>query len=664
MNNILPALFTAGLLTAAPLPFQRIVIYKNGVALYERSGLIKPGEPAVLEFRADDLDDVLKSLLLDAPGGVARLRYEFRDPRHPASLPEKLAIAPQQPLAVFLDQWRGARLEMDYRGNAAAGLIVSGRVAPLPNQGQKQELTLLLDSGALAVFDLDAASGVRFSDPRLQRQLAAALAQMADNLVPDRRLLHIDLAGTGERRLTARYLAPAPVWKSTYRLLLPEAGDATLEGWAIVENTTGEDWNRVSLSVVSGKPVSFLTRLLEARYVQRQEVDLPGIEPVAPQIHPGAMQGEKAQDQARAERFLALEGTPAPRAAAAGGLSAGRIRREAVPATGLSTVEPAAEARDAGELFEYSFSTPVSARAGESLLLPFFQGRIAARKLLIYADRSQPNPRHAAEITNSTGNTLDGGPMTIYHSSGYAGEALVETFKKGEKRLVSYAVDQAVRVTTTQESGHQVIRTLKAGRGLLTTRSTLERTTVYTVSNADAIEKTLLVEHAATPRWKLLRPQPIETTTDAYRFSMQLPAQSGGKLAVVEELEVESSVELTSLTPDVLLTYVRNRALSAAARAQLETVAAKKREIAGVDAEQRNLETELRDLGSEQERLRQNINTLRSVAGQQEQVNRYAAELAKGDVRIAQLRHRQAELRKRRRSLETELNDLIEKLEF
>ncbi|MGQ9916613.1 MAG: hypothetical protein ACUVS7_04270 [Bryobacteraceae bacterium] len=653
MKDILSALFTAGLLTAAPLPFQRIVVYKNGVALYERSGLIKPGEPAVLEFRADDLDDVLKSLLLDAPGGVARLRYEFRDPRHPATLPEKLAIAPQQPLAVFLDQWRGARLEMDYRGNAAAGRIVSGRVAALPNQGQKQELTLLLDSGALAVFDLDAASGVRFSDPRLQRQLAAALTQMAGNLVPDRRLVHVDLAGTGERRVTARYLAPAPVWKCTYRLLLPDSGDAALEGWAIVENTTGEDWNQVSLSVVSGKPVSFLTRLLEARYVQRREVDLPGLEPVAPQLHADAVD---SREKPAPKSFAQRRAVP---------LTKGGIAAPAAPAPmELSAVTPAVEGREAGELFEYSFSTPVSARQGESLLLPFFQGRIAARKLLIYADRSQANPRHAAEITNSTGKTLDGGPITVYHSSGYSGEAMMDVLKRDEKRLVSYAVDQAVRVTTTQESGQQVIRTLKAGRGLLTTRSTLERTTVYAVSNADAIEKTLLVEHGATPRWKLLRPQPIETTTDAYRFSMQLPAQGGGKLTVVEELEVESSVELTSLTPDVLLTYVRNRALSAAARAQLETVAAKKREIAGVDAEQRNLETELRDLGSEQERLRQNINTLRNVAGQLEQVNRCAAELAKGDVRIAQLRDRQAELRKRRRLLETEVNDLIEKLEF
>lgn len=656
MRSTLLALLAAGLLQASPLPVKRVVVYKNGVAFYERSGPVRSGEAAALDFRAAEVDDVLKSLVLEAPGGVARVRYDFTDPLRPGALPPRLQIAAQQPLVVLLDQWRGARLEMQYRGGPVSGVIVSGRLAPLPNQGQKQELTLLLDSGALAIYDLDAASGFRFADAQHQKQLSDALARMARDLVPDRRTIFIDLAGSGERRVTARYLAPAPVWKSTYRLLLPDMGEATLEGWAIVENATGEDWNQVALSVVSGKPVSFLTRLLEARYVQRKEVDLPGIEPAAPQVHAGAMTAEAKSGAAPAGRkvLVPLRGKPDAALAAA----------PAPMEMEMSTVEPSAEAREAGEFFEYSFSTPVNARAGESLLLPFFQGRIAARKLLIYADRSQANPRHAAELINSTGKTLDGGPITVYHSSGYSGEAMMEVLKNGEKRLISYAVDQAVRVTTNFESGEETIRSLKASRGVLTTRTAIQRTTAYTVFNADAKEKTMLIEHAALQGWKLLKPKADETTPASYRFSVALPAQGSAKLAVVEEREVESSTAVASLTPDILVRYIQNRALGAAARQQLETVAARKREIAEADSELRRAETELRDLSTEQERLRQNINTLRNVAGQQEMVNRYAAELAKDDVRIAQLRDRLSELRRRKATLENELNALIEKLEF
>ncbi|MGC8883923.1 MAG: hypothetical protein ACP5UT_13900 [Bryobacteraceae bacterium] len=664
MKSLLAGLLAAALAQAATLPVRRVVVYKNGVAFYERSGAVKAGEPVALDLRSNEVDDVLKSLLIEAPGGVARIRYEFLDPlRMQSQVLQRMRGAAGLPLARLLDQWRGARIEMTYRGQPLAGLIVSGRLAATPNGGEKQELTLMLDSGAFAVVDLDAASGLRFSEPRLQRQLADALAAVAQELSPDRRTLYIDFTGAGESQLTVRYLAPAPVWKSTYRLLLPDSGEATLEGWAIVENATGEDWNQVSLSVVSGRPVSFITRLLPARYVERREVNLPGIAAVAPLIHPGAVAGGMlgalpAQEQPAARGAQRPLRMAVPLDATAEGKAAAPAPLE------LSTVEPAAEGRQAGELFEYNFSTPVNARAGESLLLPFFQGRIAARRLLLYADRSQPNPRLAAEITNISGKTLDGGTVTVYHPSGYSGEALMEELKKGEKRLISYAVDPSVRVTTKFDSEESILRGYQARRGVLITRTAARRTTVYTAINTEQKDKLLMVEHPAAQGWKLVSPKAEETTPDGWRFTLKLPPQGAAKLAIAEERELESSTTISSLTPDVLAEYLQNRTLTPAARQQLETLAVKKREIAQTDSELRQTEAEIRDISSEQDRLRQNISTLRNLAGQQEQVNRYAAELAKGDARIVELRERLNQLRRRKATLENELNALIEKIEF
>ena len=655
MNPTVPAIVAAaGLLQVSALPVRRVIVYKNGVAYYERSGAVKPGEAAALDFKAAELDDVLKSLVLEAPGGIARVRYEFREPAARKAKEAGVQLGPQQPLAVLLDQWRGARVEMNYRGQPVSGVIVSGRLAPLPDKGQKQELTLMSDSGELGVYDLDAASGIRLSEPRLQRQLADALAAIAKERSPDRSTLWIDLSGSGEQRVTARYLAPAPVWKSAYRLLLPGSGEATLEGWAIVENATGEDWEQVSLSVVSGKPVSFLTRLSDPRFIQRKEAELPGIEPAAPQLHAGAMAAEEKAAAAPASRQRVMS----PIRGRVDVLEAAAAPME------MSSVEPQTQAREAGELFEYNFSTPVSAKKGEALLLPFFQGKIAARKLVLYSDRSAVHPRHAAEITNTSGKTLDGGPITVYSEAGYAGEALVETLKDGEKRLISYAVDQGTRITTNFESGEESIRSIRASRGVLVTRTAVQRTTVYTASNADAKEKTLLVEHPVTPGWKLISPKAEQTTPNSWRFAAKLPAKGGAKLAVVEEHEVESSTSVSSLTPDVLVRYVRSRTVSPAARQQLEAVIAKKREISETDNQLQLAEKEIKETAAEQERLRQNINTLRNVAGQQEQVNRYAAELARTDARIAELQSRRAGLRARLAELEIELNALIEKLEF
>ena len=659
MKKIVAVALAASMVQAADLPVTRVIVYKNGVAYYERSGEVKPGEPGRLDFKATEMDDVLKSLVLDAPGGVARVRYELSEPLQKKLADQGIQIGAQQPLAVLLDQWRGARVELKYRGEALAGTVVSGRVAPLPQQGQKQELTLLADSGDLRVLDLDAAAGIRLSDPRLQQQLVDALAAMAQSRSRDKRAVFVDSLGQGPQKLTARYLAPAPVWKSSYRLVLPDSGDATLEGWAIVDNATGEDWNNVDLTVVSGKPVSFISKLYDVKYVQRQEAVLPGEQPAAPELYDTAL-GRADRNEVRAK---AAGGMRQLRAAATESLAAPAAAPPPAPMM-LSAVEPGTEAREAGELFEYRFSRPVTAKKGESLLLPFVQQKIGARKLLIYSDRGQANPRNAAEIDNITGKTLDGGPITVYHSGGYSGEALMETLKAGEKRLVSYSVDQATRVTTNFESGSQTIRSFKANRGILVTRTVVETTTTYTADNADAKEKTLVIEHPVDPGQKLIRPKADETTPSKYRFSLKLPARATQKLAVVEEREIENSLMISSLTPDALFTYIQSKNLPAAAKTQLEAVLAKKRQVADADSETRRVEAEMNEINRDQDRLRQNINSLNRVAGQQEQVNRYASELAKGDARLAQFRDRQAGLRKTRAALETELNALIEKLQF
>ncbi|MBI5282783.1 MAG: hypothetical protein HY858_13945 [Candidatus Solibacter usitatus] len=660
MRQAVAVMLAAAVMQAAEIPVTRVVLYKNGVAYYERTGQVQAGEAARLDFKAAEMDDVLKSLVVDAGGaGVARVRYELSEPLQRKLAEQGIQIPAQAALAPLLDQWKGARIEMKYRGEALAGTIVSGRLAPLANQAQRQELTLVAEGGELRLVDLDAATGLKLADAKLQQQLMDALAAMAQSRSRDKRAVFIDT--TGAAKLTARYLTPAAVWKSSYRLSLAETGDTMLEGWAIVDNASGEDWTNVDLTVVSGKPVSFISRLYEPKFLQRPEASLPEEMAVAPMLYEGALRkSEEVRDELKAK---AVGGV---RAGVAGAMTLNATMSPPPPPAPMmmSSVAVNTAAREVGELFEYRFSTPVTAKKGESMLLPFVQQKVGARKLLVYSDRSQLNPRNAAEISNITGKTLDGGPLTVYQGGGYAGEALMETLKAGDKRLISYAVDQGTRVTTNFDSGEAMLRSVKAQRGVLLTRSAMEVITTYSIDNVDSKEKTLLVEHPVTPDQKLMKPKADETSANRYRFAVKLAPKAAQKLAVVEEREIEESLMVGSMTPDVLLTWTQSKAISAAAKQQLQGVLAKKSEIATADNEWKRVEGQMNEIGRDQERLRQNINTLNRVEGQQAQVTRYAAELAKGDGQLAQLRDRQSELRKRRAALETELNAMIEKLEF
>lgn len=329
-----------------------------------------------------------------------------------------------------------------------------------------------------------------------------------------------------------------------------------------------------------------------------------------------------------------------------------------------SNVAVNTEARDLGELFEYRFSTPISIRKDESAMLPFVQQTIASRKLLIYAENYGQHPMSAAELTNSTSTTLDGGPITVFDRNSYGGEALMETLRAGDKRLISYAVDLGTRITTAFDSSRNIVREIHLNRGMLTTRSAAQETKTYTIRNVDQTAKTLIVEHPVRPEYTLLNQKPVETTAGAYRFEVKLAANATAHFPITEERVYDSTVSVSSLTPDVLLTYVQNKALPDPVRKQLQQILDQKRQIASTDSQIQQLQTEISEVVKDQDRIRQNLTSLNHVSGQQEQVQKYSNQLASQESQLAGLRDHLSDVRKQKNALETALNGLIEKLVF
>jgi len=641
---------------AADLPIREVILYKHGVGYFERAGELRDGETARLDFKASDMNDVLKSLtIVDRNGGViGGIRYDAAEALEKRLQDFPFAVDRQASLAAFLDQMKGARLELRLGSDTLAGTIVSARTSkPDEKTAERETVVLLTDSGEIRTFDLGAASSVKLADPKLQALLRDYLAVLSGARSKDRRSVYIDAGGTATRQLSASYMTPSAVWKSSYRLIFGPQAEATLEGWAIIDNTSGEDWTNVKLSVVSGRPISFITQLYEPRYVTRPTAELAENRAVAPVVLQGGIGGGPV---ARAAAPKAPQGAANlfDRAAAA----------ETVSVDALSSIAPSIDTRDLGELFEYSFSSPVSVKQGESAMLPFLQQKVNTRKLLIYMESFGLHPMNAAEIANSTGKTLDGGPITVYDSNAYAGEALVETLKAGDKRLITYGVDLGARVTTAFDSSRANVREMHFARGVLTTRNAIEETKTYTIKNVDPRRKTVIIEHKQRPGYRLLDMKPSETTADAYRFEVNVGGNATETFAVREERIFDQTTSISSITPDVIATFLQNRALSEAGRRQLEQIAQKKREVAANDGQLRQVQADLANLTQDEERQRRNIESLRNVAGQQNLVQQYAGQLAAAEVKLAGLRDQQSDLQRKKTVLEGELNALVEKTEF
>jgi hypothetical protein len=291
MRFAIPLLLAAALARPAELPVRQVVLYKHGVGFFERSGRLAAGESARLDFKAAEMNDVLKSLTITERGGgrISGLRYD-------SSLPLELRLAEfpfrlekSKPLSWMLDQLQGARLELKFGAEAVAGAIVSARTAPGDEKHlEREQLTLLLDSGELRLVDLGAAASLRFTDPQLQSRFRDYLAVVASSRGTDKRSVYIDSTGAQARDISAGYMVPMPVWKSSYRLIF-EGAQPLLEGWAIVDNTTADDWNGVQLSLVSGRPISFISNLYEPKYVTRQTAELPEDRAQRPVVHDQAV---------------------------------------------------------------------------------------------------------------------------------------------------------------------------------------------------------------------------------------------------------------------------------------------------------------------------------------------------------------------------------------
>ena len=413
--------------------------------------------------------------------------------------------------------------------------------------------------------------------------------------------------------------------------------------------------------------MSFISRLYEPFYVQRTTADVNNAYAQAPVVYEGGIADGVVGGVPGGVAGGVLGGVASGSGGGIGAVSGrnaggGVYRMKAQP----SSVVASTQSQELGDLFQYRFDAPVTIHKNESAMLPFLQQQIAARKLLIYSESYGQNPMSAAELTNNTGKTLDGGPITVFEGGGYGGEALMNTVKSGDKRLISYAVDLGTRVGTKEDSGESHLLEIHVNHGVLSQKSSVLLTKTYSIRNVDPRPKTLLIEQPILAGYSPISPKPSETTADARRYEVKLAAGASEKLPIVDErVELISySVQSNNITPDTLFAYVGQKAISDNGRKQLQGIIDQKGRIAETDTSLAEAHSEMQEASRAQERLRQNIQTLNHVSGQQEQVQEWSKQLAAEEVRMTALRDRISALGKKKATLEAELGDMIGKLEF
>ncbi len=640
------------------LPLTRVVLFSSGMGNFVHSGTVEGDARVVLHFSPDQMNDVLKSMVVnDLDGGtVGGISYPSRDPLEKTLQSFAVDLSGNPPLADLLNQLRGTPVQIDTPDP------VSGRILGVETRTRKvlsgAETTLLTEH----ILNLDTADGVesvpldtvariRLTDEDLNRELQQALDTLARSVDRQRKTLVVRFLGKGPRRVRIGYILEAPVWKTAYRLDLHN-DQSLLQGWAIVENTSDSDWKQVQLELVSGRPISFIQDLYTPRYLRRPEVAPPGQAPVRPRLYEQGMPKKALSDSLAVKARKAAPLAVAP---------AGQVLSLESETSGIQRgVQAAVAAAKAGELFKFTVKRPVNLARRRSAMFPIINQPVKTEKVSIYnASQLRDHPMNGLWLHNDTGTALPPGPVTVYDEVTYAGDALLGSLSPGASRLLGYAVDLEVLVDASGKSD-QRLTAVKIVDGTLTETRLMVWTRTYRLKNSADRDRVIVLEHPFTPGRKLVEPADYAEKTDRYyRFKVPLSAGEQKAFVVQEQYVRLQRTALLDMPVEQLVYYAGNAEVPPAVKKALENLAAMKRELEALKTDRRQLEERTRAITRDQDRIRKNI---QSVGPGSQLGKRYLEKLGNQETQLDQIHKRMEVLDQQIRLKNKALADTIAKL--
>ena len=631
----------AGADAAPRLPITSITLYRSGVGYFERHGMIKSGDSVQLRFAQDEINDMLKSMVIfDPQQALQSISYESNEPlaRQLASFGIDLSDNPT--LATILGRLRGTKVRFVTSDGPVSGVVLGSEMRDQA-QGSAQEaisipfVNVITESGVRSV-NLTTIVSVQLEDPALNGELMKALAALAAHSTDRFKNVGLSFGGTAARDVKIAYVNEMPIWKTSYRLVLPDEAKSKeqpmIQGWAIIENTTDDDWSNIQLALVASQPVSFEMNLSQSLHITRPRLDVPTVAGAAPRIY---QDGDAFAEKNRLRLAMAAPSVsvsaPPPGAwiaktAAADGLvaSGGAFVGAVAMAdganndmeTGMSSEElwkqsaiAQAQSSSVGEAFQYTMKNPISIGRQQSAMLPILTSAIDGRRVSIFnrADGID-HPMRGVELTNSTGLQLIPGPVAVFDAFTYAGDAQVGYMTLNDKRLLAYAVDLSVSAAV-QDDSTNTMRSIRIVDGFIEeTRKQVQRTS-FAFNNKDAARgRTMLVETAKIQGWELAEPKKAaEETQSLYRFELTLKPSEKATFVVAQENTFLSRISVAQYDMPTLLAYASDKKASQAVIDAAKKAAAMLATMNATGARIALLVQERQSINADQNRIRQNM---------------------------------------------------------
>jgi hypothetical protein len=683
------------------LPIKTVVLFSSGVGYFERRGTVDGDARVDLTFQVRDINDLIKSMVIrDEKGLVSAVSYDSFDPVERTLKSFAVNLTNNPTLAQILTQLRGEKVEVVLNPSVTTQPgTVTGSIVGVEKQRQavkegpavETEVLNLWCAEGVRALRLTEIQRLRFLNPVMESEFRRALDTLALSHDAQKKAVSLTFTGEGKREVRVGYVVENPIWKTSYRLVLDKEGKPFLQGWAVVDNPTDDDWDKVGMALISGRPVSFQMDLYQPLYVPRPIVELELFQSLRPVAYSGAIEKPRAAETAAvpADEQNRLQAGRAPAASKsatalgamrdkAGGAEFdemaeskdGRLRFAQNMAKKLDEkmnlaqgVQSAATASQLGDFFQYVIDHPVTLPRQKSALLPIINKEVEATRLSIYNPSVHAKfPMLGLKLKNSSGLHLMQGPITVFEGSTYAGDAQIKDLPPNDERLLSYAVDLATEVEAKSERKPERLVSVRIEHGLLIQTVKVREEKTYTVTNRDGRPRTLWIEQPYRAEFKLVNDvKPVERTAEVYRFEMKLPAKAKETVSqtIVEEQDLSTTIALTNVDDGTIRFFLNQAVTSPQVKAALQQLQQLKAKLAMTTQELNQVNEQLRVITEDQARLRANLREMPTTAAA---YKRYLEKFDKQETEIESLREAQKRLQQQQLKNQQEVDAYLRNL--
>jgi len=695
--------------TDSALALSRVVLYRNGVGYFERAGVVD-GDRLTLKVRKDQVNDLLKSLtVIDRSSGKTLSVSIPLDPKAWQDAALSMLMPGRGRLAEVLDALRGSLVEVDTDAQRVSGRIVMvERMAPpyaqkrdAPEQPEDHKLTLL-DGDTFEVIRLSKLRAIRFTEGDLVMQLERHLDATAGEGMFQQVDVVVHFADAGKHDLAVSYVAEAPLWKPTYRLVLAEdgSGKALLQAWAVVSNVSGENWRDVQLSLTSGAPLAFRYDLHTPQDVERPDLTDSSVDkhaavafgestfvpppPAAPapslQAQPEATEDGAAMEMEMDESPGAGAEAEDKRRESAMKKSAAPLRRAplAPPAIDMlalaATQAPKASAKTVAGLTRFDIAERVTLPDGSASMVELVNQLVPGEQTFLYKPGGsgqgyEYNPYRVIRFQNDTDFVLEPGPISIYAGGSFVGEGLSEAIASHDRATIPFAAEPSIAVRSSADSSGDALKITKIVRGVMEVASFHRVTTTWTVQAkpSKAGLRVLVRQPRASDAYTLIDPpKDTETLPDGYFIPVLVaPDQTSASLSVVEQTPSKITLDIwDDKAPELLKQLLATPDLDKKARAALEPIVAARQAIGRIDTELAGLEAQQAELDERADQERQNLRAIQKDAKAAALRKRLSQRLEELTQKGAEIGRKMVELNSQRLERKIDLEDKLRDLDL